>query len=405
MAQPSPVENLCAMCEQPGVHACAGCHAIRYCSKLCQKMDWPLHKLLCKTYKDFDDKTRPKPHDSCIYKRAIHFPENGNAPRFVWMRYFDLDHMGIAAADTTYVTQDNSILDPVAWIKHSMVLKRPLHRPIGVTGNAWPRGMENMDHAGIENKSLLKVDKELSQWFHGSFIAIGHKGSYDPTGPASITIKPFEVQTFDLEPVDLRHIVDRMRADHYKLGLENKVYLKGSAEKVKGVRINCMGDKTMCLQRAYETVDAAKSLCSEDTDLPSPLADKIGMPLVICKIPHPLCWRGRHNQGRFCTANPQLARLDPQKYFSILSKVTPGTPALMAELGKLAVDMGSCVVVRKDGKALDSKHIRALTGYLEGKINEGLIMGEDGGAPDDILDMVSKEEWEKFYAEFLEGFE
>jgi hypothetical protein len=129
------------------------------------------------------------------------------------------------------------------------------------------------------------------------------------------------------------------------------------------------------------------------------------MPLVIRKIPHPLCWRGRHNQGRFCTANPQLAGLDPQKYFSILSKVTPGTPALMAELGKLAVDMGSCVVVRKDGKALDSKHIRALTGYLEGKINEGLIMGEDGGAPDDILDMVSKEEWEKFYAEFLEGFE
>jgi hypothetical protein len=227
------------------------------------------------------------------------------------MRYFDLDHTGIATADTTYVTQDNSILDPVAWIKYSMVLKRPFHRPIGVTGNAWPRGMENMDHADAENKSLLKVDKELSQWFHGSLIAIGHIGSYDATGPASIAIKPFEVQTFDLESVDLRHIVDRMRADHYKLGLENKVYSEGSAEKVKGVRINCMGDKTMCLQRAYETVDAAKSLCSEDTDLPSPLADKIGMPLVIRKIPHPLCWRDRHDQGRFCAANPQVARLDP----------------------------------------------------------------------------------------------
>ena len=32
----------------PGRYACGGCHFIRYCSKACQKADWPKHKSMCR---------------------------------------------------------------------------------------------------------------------------------------------------------------------------------------------------------------------------------------------------------------------------------------------------------------------------------------------------------------------
>lgn len=41
-------EALCVMYTNAGTLTCSGCHDIQYCSKDCQKTDWPLHKLVCK---------------------------------------------------------------------------------------------------------------------------------------------------------------------------------------------------------------------------------------------------------------------------------------------------------------------------------------------------------------------
>ena len=77
-------DSLCAMCPLPATKICAGCHSIRYCSKRCQKTDWLLHKLLCKTFQDFSDATRPK-ENGALYKRAIMFSEKEDCPRWFWM--------------------------------------------------------------------------------------------------------------------------------------------------------------------------------------------------------------------------------------------------------------------------------------------------------------------------------
>jgi hypothetical protein len=39
-------------CEKGGDFTCCGCNVIMYCSKECQKVDWPCHKLLCFTPKE-----------------------------------------------------------------------------------------------------------------------------------------------------------------------------------------------------------------------------------------------------------------------------------------------------------------------------------------------------------------
>jgi hypothetical protein len=78
-----PNVMLCSKCNAPGTNWCSTCGSSHYCSKLCQKDDWPVHKLLCKSFaRDFTiDKA---PGDT--YYRAIVFPPENETPRFVWVR-------------------------------------------------------------------------------------------------------------------------------------------------------------------------------------------------------------------------------------------------------------------------------------------------------------------------------
>ena len=41
--------SLCFNCKQPSVIICSNCKLIHYCSKACQKQDWPKHIYQCKT--------------------------------------------------------------------------------------------------------------------------------------------------------------------------------------------------------------------------------------------------------------------------------------------------------------------------------------------------------------------
>jgi hypothetical protein len=405
MTEPNPVDSLCTMCDKQGANACSSCHSIRYCSKLCQKTDWPLHKLLCKTYQDFDDKERPKSHDNCVYKRGIHFPEHDETPRFVWVRFHGPTAEGSAEVDTSFVSRECEGLKSVREIRASMVLKRSLHRSIWVAGSGWPVASENMDFAGKENKSLLKVDKELSQWFHGHLIACGHNGALDPDVPGGITTTlPWRDQVYDLELIDLRHVVDQMRADHFRSGREHKVYEEGSSEKVKGVRINCVGDRNICEQMSYESVDVAKSFCSEETNYMAPLADKIGVPLVVRKLPQTLAWRGRYHDSLPCATNKGVSLLDPQKHYDLFQNAPPFPgPSLPHQLDKVAADIGSCVVVRKDGQPLEPKFIYALEVYAKLKLKDAALGIVSAGLTEDILAVVSKKDWLQFYPKFVQS--
>lgn len=72
---------------------CQGCNDMAYCSKACQRKDWPVHKLLCRQLPDFQATTRPEEHF-----RAILFPANDvdageylsgaevPKPKFVWCK-------------------------------------------------------------------------------------------------------------------------------------------------------------------------------------------------------------------------------------------------------------------------------------------------------------------------------
>ncbi|KAH0023672.1 hypothetical protein KCU78_g5354, partial [Aureobasidium melanogenum] len=71
-------EGQCAVCSKPG-ERCSSCENIYYCGAECQKADWKVHKLLCRTFKDARDAPGPE------MVRVIEFPVDDTKPKFRWM--------------------------------------------------------------------------------------------------------------------------------------------------------------------------------------------------------------------------------------------------------------------------------------------------------------------------------
>lgn len=69
----------CGVCDSTVAQWCKQCHSIGYCSRECQKSDWPSHKLLCSKYSE--DNERPSP----LHRRAILFQDSTPQPKFVWI--------------------------------------------------------------------------------------------------------------------------------------------------------------------------------------------------------------------------------------------------------------------------------------------------------------------------------
>ena len=90
---------MCAMCSHEGTR-CTGCLEVRYCSRECQRSDWPIHKLVCKAFGDFSDVHRP----SARHKRARRIPDDEDLPHFVWV--YDNLRRNYEAANTDVGRRD-----------------------------------------------------------------------------------------------------------------------------------------------------------------------------------------------------------------------------------------------------------------------------------------------------------
>jgi hypothetical protein len=83
----------CVICNKPTNKRCSRCKNCSYCSKDCQTVDWPIHKLLCSSFKN----PKPAPAELGIeYRRGIYFPVDEDRPQWMWVPCVDRrDHEDI----------------------------------------------------------------------------------------------------------------------------------------------------------------------------------------------------------------------------------------------------------------------------------------------------------------------
>ncbi|KAF2251398.1 hypothetical protein BU26DRAFT_592580 [Trematosphaeria pertusa] len=341
MADTATEDGLCAMCRETGARLCTGCRNIRYCSSTCQKSDWPIHKALCKTFADFDDDKRPGPG----YVRAILFPEKGNQPHFIWVKIVLPSEDRLGLLDLIPKPEDlPEDMKPMRSLEDNWVLNRYMEnkmKRIFVWANEELNKRGNTS-SGRENQSLKAVDEELSGSWKGSLLGIGVRDDVD-----------YKDQSYDLGPMGYRHIVDCLRVDYCTTAdMERNQVMEeivGSGQTVWGARINCKGDIDIFGRPTIEPIQLLVSMCTEDSDCQAPIADRIGIPLVLRKLPPSLPWRGRCTTCKNGKENPDM---------NINTRLlNPLIPPWRDDDRHVP---GSVTVVRRDGKPLHHVHIAAI---------------------------------------------
>ena len=113
--------HTCAICDSSDSKFCSLCHSILYCSRECQKTDWPLHKMVCKKF------TTLPPRPSLLHRLAIHFPAGSKESQLIWINCLQQidDHDG-----SVWESPDvHSILSNNAVAKHLNIFEyKPITR-------------------------------------------------------------------------------------------------------------------------------------------------------------------------------------------------------------------------------------------------------------------------------------
>ncbi|KAL1795214.1 hypothetical protein ACET3X_007030 [Alternaria dauci] len=392
--------TLCDESNNEGALCYGGCSASCYCSKECQKKAWFHHKILCKTFKDFQD--RPEAENSGEkYSRAIYFHPDEDAPRFIWLKTKDKmgsdgdSYLGICPGALAAISKKEAesgefIHMENATIRYNHALARLLPYTLFLSYR------ENFPHDGsTHNKASDKIVDLSSAHLHdwrGPMIAYGTDvfddipHSYDPSysqdlGPSDLRIVAHWLNTYYFSPENLRTI-------------EN---LKSELTSVVGVRINCDGDVDIGGRPRYEHIELpAFHYIFQQTA--TDVSKHISLPIVVQRISGSVeKWQKRleTSPNKFPWVNTAGTFLNigckPQL------KEISGFDWGLAPL-KWQNSVGSVVVMRKDKKELFPEHVHALVEYHQHHLmrffEEASELHRDKKW---VMKQITKEKFQEYY--------
>jgi hypothetical protein len=185
--------------------------------------------------------------------------------------------------------------------------------------------------------------------------------------------------SLDLGPMDLRHAVDNLQAC-YSIAAQKHIFIGHwhptcHCKNVGAVRVNCLGDKELFKRATFESVTESVHYMAGESEILTPVAEKIGLPLVVRKIAPAV---------GFHTAPAKMVN----KQVGMLNPPLP------------ANDTGSILVARRDGKPLLPIRVHALIVYTAEQLKEGGYTEDNyldvGDVKLDRLQHVSKADFEKW---------
>jgi hypothetical protein len=228
------------------------------------------------------------------------------------------------------------------------------------------------------NNSVAGITATKPGLFHswrGPIIAYGMVGLHlDPT-----TCK-------DLDMNDFRHIADYFLSYNYKPVLATQ---QSTNIKVKGVKINCLGDRIMFSKPHFEVVEVSSIdpiFTEHDT---SDITNRIGLPLFTRRCPPNPRWAHDEDNKIFERESPfnnQDATFlhlccDPKAEFDLYRGILGwGWASQQWQNG-----VGSTIVVRQDKKPLSPLHVEALCNYCRYEIRPLLAHSTGEYAPEEPI--------------------
>ncbi|KAI3319327.1 hypothetical protein HD806DRAFT_548586 [Xylariaceae sp. AK1471] len=330
----------CIICNKPNALRCGRCKGASYCSKLCQRADYPIHKLLCASFAGFDITTRPTEE----HMRAILFSVDQKKPKLVWLHCKWRGDGGYRDA-TPFLDGDSGCSNP---IEYNPVLGRLLPNIVYLAYR------DNFLFDGSARNNSIATITGTSPGNHhdwrGPIIA------YGKVGPS-----PNSAYYRDIDLNDFRHAADYFISYGSDLESYEAPVLQTTLAEIKGVKINCIGDQKMFNKPHFEEIE----LSTEDTIFTkhdnSDIANRIGLPIFTKRCsPHPL-WANAHGSKMYENQDATYLHLccDPKAERDLSRGVLGWGWASKQWQNRV----GSIIVVRQDKKPLSPWHVEALCRY------------------------------------------
>lgn len=306
------------MCGKDAPDTCKQCHSSPYCSRACQKADWPVHKILCGSFQNFQ--TPPL----ATSRRGIFFPVDATAPQFVWVKcewcVDEDDGVRFQLSNRKEFLGDGLTDRVMAQFNKSRSRTRQDLLTLYVR------------EAGSVDGSLL--NRCLIAVAGGRYVNFAWPGPLLVVTSRGLTLGDSEL--VDINMVDFRDAVDLLCSfpdvDMRKMEPEE-------TWEVQGVRINCTGEIKLYHRQVFEAirVPGGHGVFSQPV---LGTSRHVGFPVRM------LTWSPQKNTKGY----------DPTNNEAIV---------LLLNSAPNSAKMGSVVVVREDGQPLATQHVEALCRYIQ----------------------------------------
>ncbi|KAI0880206.1 uncharacterized protein GGS22DRAFT_99463 [Annulohypoxylon maeteangense] len=388
------VDDSCIVCNTSNARFCDRCKDTRYCSKACQRVDWPTHKLLCTAFSKFDITKRP----SKDHLRAIFFPVDKEKPELIWLHcpwrddeedgwYQHPDKKPFLGADTFPSTTS---------IQRNKILERNLSHTIDV---CYRDGF--LVDGSSANKSIGSITSTKPYQSHdwrGPVLAYGKKG-----------LGIDQIACDDLGMNDFRHVADFF----ISYGLDPVSFDRQFVgEKIKGIRINCIGDQRMCGRPKFEVVEITPTDPIFLINDVSQIMKRVELPIITRRCLPDQRWANNKNYGPFEGIDPFTNQ--EATYLHLCCDPKGDVDLATGKLGwgfaplQWQNSVGSVIVARQDKKPLFPLHMEAMCKYCRYEANDlfrhssGEFAPEKPIAKSDVLTMICRPAFVIFWYKMLE---
>ncbi|KAH7312075.1 hypothetical protein BKA65DRAFT_574818 [Rhexocercosporidium sp. MPI-PUGE-AT-0058] len=214
-------DKKCIICNKDTTCKCGTCKSAAYCSFECQKLDIPLHKILCTKLVDFL-KNNPRPADEYLsrYKLGILFPVDSKIAELIWVK--------------------NKIL----------------FEEVGKHWEVWPKLNKQNECLGhlLHGYQWTGGGNPISEHKWSGNVVVLRSRSYDKNDGDEDDgrSKVYE----DITLADFRSALTYMgsRALLYEYEKENRFFIRDERKWAKGVKISCVGDMDVLGKAQYRDV-------------------------------------------------------------------------------------------------------------------------------------------------------
>ncbi|KAH0556756.1 hypothetical protein GP486_005453 [Trichoglossum hirsutum] len=346
---PSP----CAICNSPNSYSCASCYSAAYCSIECQQTDWPVHKTLCKIFKNFQSSTRT----SSRSKLGLLLPVDSKTPRPVWVEcelINDYEYEGDLPYEYSHV---DSLLGTDKPFPERKSITRNIFRGFSLDHTVKVVCRETFLVDGSKKNICIEEltrGKMLHDW-RGPIVILSEPGTaIDPRIYQDITLSDLRIAVdYFLTYGD--YSIENLVAGARSVSLASR---PGGA-KVQGVRINCLGDQKVFGAKQYVAAAVPRDH-PVFLSTPTGISTYMGPPLLMRKYPPHRAWKDDKNMRPYPYQNQAAT------FMNLNADVNS------QEWGRAPLhwqnEVGSMMVVHKDGKDLTPHQVEALAYYCQFKL-------------------------------------